>query len=405
MASVLRRIGFERARLAVFAAALFAGATPVFERWNGSHMVNADYYIGIFAGRALFGAMPGYHQGALHVYAWVPQLHIGPPVLLLAGSLGRWQYGAQAWAVLILLCGLLVVRAAERTALALGGDRRRIRTVATIGGALVLAGWPTLLHYMHLEDALAIALITGSVAAIAERRPWWVTALMLGFAAGCKPWAAMLWPLLLMLDRSARVRAAAVTIGAAAVWWLPFVIADPSTLTAVSNVRFVMPRSGLVALGIGTWHSAPAHIRLLQMLLGFCLAALAVVRGRWTAAPLAAFATRGLVEPSFFLYYGVGPLAAAMLWDVTRSRRLPVWTVAAITSQFALQAWAPPTAGSIAQVVFALAVVGAVVVAPAQRTISIRNPLSSHSGSSGTRTTARATIRRAVQSATAPSTR
>ncbi len=401
----LRRLGFERIRLAVFAVALSVWSWPMFEEWNGPHTLNADYYKGIFAGRALFGAMPGYHGGPLHIYTSMPQMHVGPPILLLAGSLGRWQYGTQAWAVLILLCGLVSVWAVERAALALGADRRRIRIASTLGAVLVLAGWPLLLQFMHLEDALAIALIALAAVVIAERRPWWLLAVTLGLAAGCKTWAAMTWPLVLMLDRPDRIRAAGVAVAGAVVWWVPFVVADPATIRAVSDVPIVMPRSGLIALGMPTWHAAPDHIRLLQMLLGFCFAALAVVRGRWTAAPLAAFASRSLVEPSFFLYYGVGTLVAALLWDVTSSRRRPLWTTAAFTSQFALQlAWTPALIGSIAHATFAVAVVAA-AAAPVQRTISIRNPLSSHSGSDGMRTTARATTRRAVQSDTAPSMR
>jgi len=403
--NVLRRLGFERLRLAVFAIALSVWSWPIFEEWNGPHTLNADYYKGIFAGRALFGVMPGYHGGPLHIYTSMPQMHVGPPILLLAGSLGRWQYGAQAWAVLILLCGLVSVWAAERTALALGVDRWRVRISCTLGAALVYLGWPSLLQFMHLEDALAIALIALAAAMIAERRPWWLLAVTLGLAAGCKTWAAMTWPLLLMLDRPQRIRAAGVAVAGALVWWVPFVVADPATIRAISDVPTVMARSGLIALGMPAWHAAPDHVRLLQMLLGFCFAALAVVRGRWTAAPLAAFASRSLVEPSFFLYYGVGTLVAALLWDVTSSRRWPLWTTAALTSQFALQLlWTPAIVGSIAHAAFAVAVVIAAAW-PLQRTISMRNPLSSQSGSAGTRTTARATIRRAVQSVTAPSTR
>ena len=400
----LRRIGFDRARLAILAVALLAWSWQFFEQWNAPDTFNVDYYKGIFAGRAMVGAMPGYHAGALHIYSALPQLHTGPPILLLAGTLGRWQYGVYAWALLILLCGLVSIWAVERTAIALGGDRRRVRIVSTIGAVFALLAWPSLLQFMHLEDALAVALIMLAVAAIAERRPWWLPALLLGVAAGAKPWAIMVWPLLLMLDRPKLARAAGVTVVSAIVWWLPFVIADPATVRAVSDVNVVMARSGLASLGIGAWQAAPPHIRLLQMVLGFCFAALAVVRGRWTLAPLAAFATRGFAEPALWLYYGVGALIAALLCDVTSSRRLPWWTAAAFTSQFVLQIWAPPSVGSVAEDVFAFAVIVA-VVAPAQRTISIRNPLSSHSGVSGTRTTARATIRRAVQSVTAASTR
>ena len=401
---VLRRVGFERIRLAVLTAGLFVESWPLFQYWNGPHVLNADYWKGIFAGRALFGAMPGYHGGPLHIYTAMPQLHVGPPIVVLAGTLGRWQYGMQAWAVLILLSGLVSVAAVERAAIALGGDRTRVRIAGTIGAVLVLAGWPALLQFMHLEDALAIALIAVAAVVIAERRPWWLLALTLGFAAGCKSWAAMVWPLLLMIDRPYRIRAAGVAVATAVVWWVPFVVADRATISAISDVTIVMPHSGLVAFGLPVWHAAPDHVRLLQMLLGFSFAALAVVRGRWTAAPLAAFASRGLVEPSFFVYYGVGTLVAALLWDVTSSRRLPVWTMGAITSQFFLQLWVPDVVGSIAHAAFAVAVVVAAAW-PVQRTISMRSPLSSHSGSDGTRTTARAMIRRAVQSDTAPSMR
>jgi hypothetical protein len=262
-----------------------------------------------------------------------------------------------------MLLGLVSLWATERTAVAFGASSRRANLLTLVLGVPLLACWTTVLEFMHLEDALAVALIAFGTAMIAERRPWWIPTLALGLAVGCKPWAIMTWPLLLQLDSGFRLRGWVLAAVVGLVWWAPFLIVDPHAIGAVSDVRWVKPGSGLGAFGL-TSHAAPSHIRLFQMLIGACLAALTVIRGRWAAAPLAAFASRALLEPAFFFYYGIGSLAAAALWDVTRPSRIPRWTIFSAVCLFVVPLWTPSIVGSIAHLGYGLTVVAFLVLPP-----------------------------------------
>ena len=73
------------------------------------------------------------------------------------------------------------------------------------------------------------------------------------------------------------------------------------------------------------------------MVFGTCLAAITVLRGRWLAAPLVAFAGRLLLEPTWFIYYGALAIAGALLWDLRQTRRVPVWTLWTLAAEYGAQ--------------------------------------------------------------------
>ena len=65
------------------------------------------------------------------------------------------------------------------------------------------------------------------------------------------------------------------------------------------------------------------------------LAAAAVLRGRWLAAPLIGLAARCALDTQAWDYYAVGPVLFALLWDMTQGHRFPRWAVAALVLEYA----------------------------------------------------------------------
>lgn len=320
-----------RYRYALLTAWGAAWAVPIWQRY--AHQVS-DYDYLAAGGRALLGNMPNYHASALHTYTQMPWLQVGPPTLFLSGLCSQLRWVGQGiWGALILTCGLLAIYGLDRTLTNLGRPRPGAVLAA---GAVLLPCWATYQMTFHLEDAWTVAAISLSVAAISRHRPWWIPALLIGSAIACKPWAVIGLPLLLTYPKRDALRGATLTAAIAVVPWLPFVIADPNTLHAVAAFKSpVSPTSALYALGV---HGYTSNImRSLSMVVGLLLGSLMVLRGRWLAAPLAAFGGRLLFEPRYYLYYGVGPVLAALLWDLTRERRFPVWTVAVLSVHFGLR--------------------------------------------------------------------
>ena len=73
-----------------------------------------------------------------------------------------------------------------------------------------------------------------AVRAVATAQPI-LAGLCVGLAAGAKPWALVFLPILLVLPGRARWHAATWAVAAVCAAWLPFVLADPGTLTATAH--------------------------------------------------------------------------------------------------------------------------------------------------------------------------
>jgi hypothetical protein len=87
------------------------------------------------------------------------------------------------------------------------------------------------------------------------------------------------------------------------------------------------PTSVLRAFGVDA-ATTPGWVRPAQLVGGFALAALAVTRGRWLAAVLAAVAWRLLLEPGAHRYYTAGFVLGALLVELRhRPSRVPVATL------------------------------------------------------------------------------
>lgn len=331
--------------------------------------VQEDYLLSVYGGYAILGWIPPYHAGPLHLYASAPQIQVGPLSLVTLGAVNRAlepgvDVGRTVIAAAVLVCGLITVWAIERTALSLGVAKRRAQLTTLLAGPVVVASFGWIAYYAHVEDAVAITLTTLAVAAVAARRPWWLPALALGAAALCKPWAVIGFPLLLALD-SDRGKAFAVAVGVTVLGWGPFIIGAPGTISALASLGSVVyPHTVSEALGMAVQQKALPDARFLEMVVGFGLAALVVLRGRWQAVILAGFAGRLLLEPRWFIYYGVSALVGAVLWDVTRDRVVPVWTLWTLVAEFAVQQWAPQRVGAYANLAFVVSVIGLLVLSP-----------------------------------------
>lgn len=340
--------------------------------WFLQRVYQQDFYISLFGGWAMLGWAPNYHHSGLHLYSTNPNIQVGPLALAAIGALGKLpgtETGRFVVVALTFVLALVTLRAVERTALAVGVTARRAAATVLLAGPFLIGAFALIALYSHLEDALAITGTALAVAAIANRRPWWIPALLLGAAVLCKPWAIVGLPLLLQLDSRDRARGFGVAAAVAFLPWLPFVIAAPDTVSELGTIgNYVMPHSVLGALGFTVNSGAPTGIRTLEMLLGTCFAGLVVLRGRWLAAPLAAVAGRMLLEPRWFFYYGASALAAALLWDLAQRRRFPMWTVWTLVAEFAVQEWTPHMVGAVAQLLFVLSVVFLVVLARPVRT-------------------------------------
>jgi hypothetical protein len=303
-----------------------------------------------------------YPGGALHVYADYPFIQIGPPALLLVAAL-QWLPPH----VVALVCGLAMTLAGgvalhclEVAAVRLRPDvGARIRPVATTGGLLLLAAWGAGVgRFRHLDDVLALTCVAVAVRCCASGRRWWLAGVLVGTAAAAKPWALVLAPVLLALPRRHRAPAAVVAVVACAAWWLPFVVADPRTVSALGGFApHVDAGSALHALGVRGL--TPVWVHPVQVGAGFVAGCVVALRGRWYAAPLAALAARVLVDPQVWSYYGMAVLLAAATADLVGGRRrLPLCTLVATVALYTVPAVAPAAVTGWVRVLWAVGTLG-----------------------------------------------
>jgi hypothetical protein len=141
---------------------------------------------------------------------------------------------------------------------------------------------------------------------------------------GSKPWAVFFLPMLWALPRN-RVRSVGLAVGVSAAAWLPFVLADRHTLDAGAFTIYNWPDSTLQVLGVHS-QMTPEWVRPAQLVACLAVGVVAVWRGRWYAVPLAAIATRMLLDGGTWSYYAAGLLLGALLVDAIASTRTVPWT-------------------------------------------------------------------------------
>ena len=287
-------------------------------------MAGQSWHFFAQGGRLLFANAPG---AGLQLYATHPDLQIGPLALALSSvlrTLGPGNGEATAIAAMS-LTGPLMLAAVWRL---LPAGERRSRSRLLFAGLLFLPVWTELTtHFAHLDDLLALGFSVAALHAVARHHPVWA-GLALAAAVDSKPWAAAFVVLLFALPRRQWLAGLAAFTGGIAVIWLPFLLADPRTFSAVA--RFTIPNnhsSALRVLGVMDPRT-PWWDRSAQLLLGMAGGAVAVRRGRWPAVVLVAVAARILLDPGVYAYYTSGALLGTVVVDLVVTRwRLP-WATA-----------------------------------------------------------------------------
>jgi hypothetical protein len=291
------------------------------------------------------GGRPGALAGGLHLYANYPQLQIGPASFVVAQGLRQLgpHQGVLATEAVVMAMGLYLLHELRRIALiARPGLARRpavLRVTTLVGGAAFLASWAELAAtFTHLDDAAALVLAVLAVRAALAGQPV-LAGLCIGLATDFKPWALAFLPVAFMAPVRAWPRAAAATLAAIAVAWLPFALADPHTVAAMHYAIRNMPGSALRALGVSQPRT-PSWDRLAQLLIGGALGTAAVRRGRWPAVILLGVGARIALDPADHGYYTAGIMTGALLWDLAGARRrpVPVWTVTSYAALTAVHA-------------------------------------------------------------------
>ena len=294
--------------------------------WVGfqASMAGQSWHFFAQGSHLLFANAPG---AGLQLYAAHPDLQIGPLALAVSAVLRAVGPGnGETTAIAVMsLTGPLVLAAVWR--LVPASERRR-RSRLLFAGLLFLPVWTELTtHFAHIDDLLALAFSVAALHAVARHQPV-LAGLALAAAADSKPWAAAFVVLLLALPRRQWLTALAAFTGGIAVVWLPFLLADPRTVAAVT--RFTIPNdrsSALRVLGVMDPRT-PWWDRSAQLLLGAAGGAVAVWRGRWPAVLLVAVAARILLDPGVYAYYTAGALLGTIVVDLVVTRwRLP-WATA-----------------------------------------------------------------------------
>ncbi|WP_369052255.1 glycosyltransferase 87 family protein [Kineococcus terrestris] len=272
----------------------------------------------------LAGRDPAVSPGAF--YRTHPGTWIGPVPLLLWTPLALLPEAVGGWTVALLSaaavpCATLL---AESLSTARWGPSRRARLTVLLAGCAAAPVWTEVCTtYTHPEDVAVVLLFLGALHALHRRRPV-LTGLLLGLAAGGKPWAVGLLPLVVVLPtRAGRGRAAVSALLAAALPWVPF-LSVPGTLAAVSGswaVVFAETPLGVAGLAGQVY---PTTARLSQFALAVLLVAAVVRRHRWSAALFCCVAARLALEPQVLDYHWASLVLGAVVADVVGRRPLPL---------------------------------------------------------------------------------
>lgn len=131
-----------------------------------------------------------------------------------------------------------------------------LRTLAL--GMPVLQVWAFLAGGApHLEDGLTLLTFVLATRAVGQGRST-RAAIVVGLTAAWKPWGVVALPLLWGLHDKRRALFIGLAIPAAC--WLPFLLADQSTLHAVSYGFPLQPNSTLRVLGLGASTFRPGGV-------------------------------------------------------------------------------------------------------------------------------------------------
>lgn len=312
-------------------------------------------------------SVPG---GGLHLFAVHPELQMGPLPIAVAAvlTLAGGDPSASAAVALSTALGLVNLYLAVRAAAYLRGRPVRPVTVLLAGAVLVPVWSELAVHYVHLDDVLAMTATAAAMLALAEDRRL-PAAVLLAAAADSKPWAVP-FAVMLLVPGARRATSIGVFVLATAVPWLPFLLADPRTLSLGAFSIANAPDSALRALGVST-ATTPFWDRPAQLVLAVLLGAWCVRRRAWAMVPLVAVAARMLLDPGTYPYYTSSLALAAVFADLLARRSLVPWYSFCVTAWYLLDrllaAVSVPAAQGAVRVAFLVALLAVGCLATAHR--------------------------------------
>lgn len=295
LAIVLWRVGITRARG---------------EGLDWDTMVQASHGLTGSVGLHIYGQRPDLTFGPLSLVAAVPLRYLGP-------NLG-WP-GTSAILFAAAVGCLWFLRGAARHAGV--RDDLRARCALLVGGVFTLLALDgPAAFWGHPDDVFTLLAVSAAVWASAQRR-WVLASVMVGVAAGFKPWGIFVLALAAHGDLR-RWRGPLLALVVAVLPWLPFIAADRGTLN-VSHIHVaVFPSSGLRLLD-GLGGASPGWAHTLQLVVAIGAGAIALARGRWELIPLVAYVARVELDPATFSYYNAGLVLGAFAADLISPLSLP----------------------------------------------------------------------------------
>ncbi|WP_432564877.1 hypothetical protein [Kineococcus sp. SYSU DK003] len=317
---------------------LLSTALAVRTAWQGPSGFDYTFFrlaALVFAGRpedvapSLFFAGPASDASPLELYQQVPTVQIGPVPLTVVAPLALWLPQQVAVVVIAVLCALalpLCLHMLERAADAYHGPDAHRPLVVLAAGAVCLLLWPTAVgRYVHPDDVLLLVAACAALLA-AGRQRWIACAVLLGIAAGAKPWGAALLPLAMAGTTGAKRIAALGLAGVVAILpWLPFVLGAPGTVSALSQFHIFVGQTSPLSL-VWSGGQVPPWLRPIQVGLGGFAVVLTVLRRRPLLAVALVVAIRVSTEGQDYDYYFAVLAVAAVSADLAvRGRRFP-WT-------------------------------------------------------------------------------
>lgn len=281
------------------------------------------------AARAL---VHGGAHGGLHVYHYHPQDQFGPVAMVFSVPFALLPKGIDkvALGIALTIIGLVCVQLIA----AIGRGGRIVDPSPTdllVVGVLLVPVWTELsINNGHLDDGLALLFGLAALHAVARRQPVWL-ALALAMAANAKPWAVAFGVLILALPARDRHRGGAVWMLGILTAWLPFFVADPDTVKALTFTIDVAPDSAIRALGNAA-AMTPPWCRPAQLLVAVVVGWRLVRTGWWPMVLLATVAARIGLDPQTYRYYTTGAVLAALVADRAIGRRIPWLTLTALAA-------------------------------------------------------------------------
>ena len=309
--------------------------------------------------------------GGLHLYESHPEFQFGPVAVVVTAVIRLVGDGHAILLARVLAAALAPMILWTLEALARRefppADLPRVRRLSLLAGFLLIPAWDLVaVRTVHIDDAIALSAGVGALAMARRDRPWG-TATLLGLAVGAKPWAVAFLPILFVLRRH-RTHALALAGVFGSVVWVPFLVAAPGTVEALSDYRLsVARRSALHLLGLDA-AAAPMWLRPLQFVAILAVATAAVARGRWQGVIFVAMATRILLDPAVHSYHLTGLVVGAVAWDLTWcQRKWPIWTISPVLLLTTRLTALPPSISGAIRLGVSLTIIVAVLAGPGRR--------------------------------------